>query len=43
VDQDDEFHINFFDITTGTAIEVQEFINAFIARENLKDSVSIFS
>jgi len=23
VDQDDEFHINFFDIRTGTAIEVQ--------------------
>ncbi|WP_428229110.1 hypothetical protein [Flavobacterium sp.] len=41
-DQDEEFHINFFDIETGTASEVQEFINAFIAREELEDSVSIF-
>jgi hypothetical protein len=42
LDQDDEFHINFFDIVTGTPGEVQEFITAFIARENLEDSVSIY-
>ncbi|WP_281233707.1 hypothetical protein [Flavobacterium gelatinilyticum] len=42
MDQDAEFHINSFDIETGTAGEVQEFITAFIAREQLEDSVSIF-
>ncbi|MET0944595.1 MAG: hypothetical protein ABWY22_04250 [Flavobacterium sp.] len=41
-DQDEEFHINFFEIKTGAANEVQEFINAFIVRENLQDSISIF-
>ncbi|MFQ6601934.1 hypothetical protein [Flavobacterium sp. C3NV] len=43
LDQDDEFHINSFDIENGTGIEVREFITAFIAREQLEDSVSIFS
>ena len=42
LDQDDEFHINSFDIETGTCQEVQEFITAFIARENLEESISIF-
>ncbi|OXA78653.1 hypothetical protein SAMN05444397_109159 [Flavobacterium aquidurense] len=42
LDQDDEFHINSFDIEMGTAGEVQEFITAFIAKENLTDSVSIY-
>ncbi|SHM06466.1 hypothetical protein [Flavobacterium saccharophilum] len=42
VDKDDDFHINFFDIEKGTASEVQEFITAFIARENLEDSISIY-
>jgi hypothetical protein len=42
LDQDDEFHINSFDIEMGTAGEVQEFITAFIAREQLEDSISIF-
>lgn len=41
LDQDEEFHINSFDIEIGTAGEVQEFIMAFIARENLQDSISI--
>ena len=43
LDQDEEFHINSFDIESGTAGEVQEFIAAFIAREQLEDSISIFS
>lgn len=43
LDQDEEFHINFFDIENGTGIEVREFITAFIAREQLQDSISIFS
>jgi len=42
LDQDDEFHINSFDIETGTVQEVQEFITSFIARENLEESISIF-
>ena len=42
LDQDAEFHINTFDIETGTDSEVREFITAFIAREQLQDSVSIF-
>lgn len=41
LDQDEEFHINTFDIETGTDSEVREFITAFIAREQLEDSVSI--
>lgn len=41
-DQDEEFHINSFDIESGTGIEVREFITAFIAREQLEDSISIF-
>ncbi|TDP00270.1 MULTISPECIES: hypothetical protein [unclassified Flavobacterium] len=42
LDQDEEFHINSFDIESGTGIEVREFITAFIAREQLEDSISIF-
>jgi hypothetical protein len=42
LDKDEEFHINSFDIEKGAAGEVQEFITAFIAREQLEDSVSIF-
>lgn len=42
LDQDDEFHINSFDIEGGTDSEVREFIRAFIAREQLEDSISIF-
>ncbi|PIF34470.1 hypothetical protein CLU81_5115 [Flavobacterium sp. 9] len=41
LDQDEEFHINSFDIENGTGIEVREFITAFIAREQLQDSISI--
>lgn len=41
LDQDAEFHINSFDIENGTGIEVREFITAFIAREQLEDSISI--
>jgi hypothetical protein len=42
LDQDEEFHINSFDIESAVALEVQEFITAFIAREQLEESVSIF-
>ena len=42
LDQDDEFHINSFEIEKDASVEVQEFITAFIARENLEDTISIF-
>ena len=42
LDKDEEFHINSFDIESGTGSEVREFITAFIAREQLQDSISIF-
>jgi len=42
LDQDDEFHINSFEIEKDASVEVQEFITAFIARENLQDTISIF-
>lgn len=42
LDQDEEFHINSFDIESGSDSEVREFITAFIAREQLEDSISIF-
>lgn len=43
LDQDEEFHINSFDIESGSDSEVREFITAFIAREQLEDSISIFT
>ncbi|MEZ0183545.1 MULTISPECIES: hypothetical protein [Flavobacterium] len=42
LDQDDEFHINSFETPVETNMEVQEFINAFIIRENLADTISLF-
>lgn len=42
LDQDDEFHINSFETSVETKTEVQEFINAFIIRENLADTISLF-
>lgn len=42
LDQDQEFHINSFDIEPGSDSEVRQFITAFIAREELEDSISIF-
>lgn len=42
LDHDTEFYVNSFDIESGTGIEVREFITAFIVREQLEDSISIF-
>ncbi|OXA95923.1 hypothetical protein B0A75_17795 [Flavobacterium oncorhynchi] len=42
LDQDDEFHINSFETPVETKMEVQEFINAFIIKENLADTISLF-
>lgn len=41
-DQDDEYHINFFETSKDFKNEVQEFINAFILRENLEDTIKLF-
>ncbi|MBP4139204.1 MULTISPECIES: hypothetical protein [Flavobacterium] len=42
LDQDDEFHINSFETPLETTNEVQEFITAFINKENLTDTITIF-
>ncbi|CAA9198656.1 hypothetical protein ACHRVW_12725 [Flavobacterium collinsii] len=42
LDQDDEFHINSFETPSESTNEVQEFITAFIHRENLTDTISFF-
>lgn len=41
-DQDDEFHINFFETSKEFKNEVQEFISAFIKKENLENTVQFF-
>jgi len=41
-DQDDEFHINFFETSIDTKNEVREFINAFITKENLENTIKLF-
>ncbi|OIV40384.1 hypothetical protein [Flavobacterium johnsoniae] len=38
-DQDDEFHINSFETEAGR--EVKEFIQDFINRENLSNTISV--
>lgn len=40
LDQDEEFHINYFDTPAESKNEVLQFINTFIAQESLSDSVS---
>lgn len=42
LDQDDEFHINSFETRSESTNEVQEFITAFIHRENLADTISFY-
>jgi hypothetical protein len=42
LDQDDEFHINSFETPLETKNEVQEYITAFINKENLSDTISIY-
>lgn len=42
LDQDDEFHINSFEIPLESTNEVQEFITAFINKENLTDTITLF-
>ncbi|MHC0443112.1 hypothetical protein [Flavobacterium sp. 3-210] len=40
LDQDEEFHINYFDTPAASKNEVLEYINAYIVKENLTDSIS---
>lgn len=42
LDQDDEFHINSFEIPLESTNEVHEFITAFINKENLTDTITLF-
>lgn len=40
LDQDEDFYINYFDTPAESKKEVLEFINSFIVKENLTDSIS---
>lgn len=42
LDQDDEFHINSFETPVETTNEVQEYIKAFISKENLADTIMLY-
>lgn len=42
LDQGEKFHINSFEISIGRTTEVQEFITAFINRENLTETITLF-
>lgn len=42
LDQDDEFHINSFATSLETTNEVQEYITAFINKENLTDTITFY-
>ncbi|PXY43162.1 hypothetical protein [Flavobacterium hydrophilum] len=42
LDQDDEFHINSFETPSETTNEVQEYITAFISKENLTDTITLY-
>ncbi|SHH93353.1 hypothetical protein SAMN05444671_4359 [Flavobacterium sp. CF108] len=42
LDQDEDFHINSFETPSETNNEVQEFIKAFITKEDLTDTVALF-
>lgn len=42
LDQDDEFHINSFATPLETTNEVKEYITAFISRENLTDTITLY-
>lgn len=42
LDQDDEFHINSFETSSESTNEVQEYITAFINKENLTDTITLY-
>ncbi|WP_031453324.1 hypothetical protein [Flavobacterium chungangense] len=42
LDQDDEFHINSFETPLESTNEVQEYITAFINKENLNDTITLY-
>ncbi|MEN2416181.1 hypothetical protein [Flavobacterium mesophilum] len=41
MDQDDEFHINTFETPAEQRNEVQHYISAFIASEDLSETISL--
>ncbi|MNY65678.1 hypothetical protein D3C86_2029880 [compost metagenome] len=41
LDQDEDFHINTFETADEKRNEVQDYITAFINRENLLDAITI--
>ena len=42
LDQDDEFHINSFETPVEITNEVHEYITAFINKENLTDTITLY-
>lgn len=42
LDQDDEFHINSFETPVESTKEVEEYITAFIDKENLTDMITLY-
>jgi hypothetical protein len=42
LDQDDEYHINSFETPSENTNEVQEYITAFISKENLTDTITLY-
>lgn len=40
LDQDEEFHINYFETPAEVKNEVMDYINAFIEKENLGDTIT---
>ncbi|MNY57746.1 hypothetical protein D3C86_1939990 [compost metagenome] len=40
LDQDDDFHINTFETPAEHRNEVQQYIAAFISKENISDTIS---
>ncbi|MFH6937092.1 hypothetical protein [Flavobacterium sp. FlaQc-30] len=41
LDQDEEYHINIFETAEEKRNEVQQYISAFIDRENLVDTITV--
>ncbi|KFF02676.1 hypothetical protein [Flavobacterium reichenbachii] len=42
LDQDNDFHINSFETPVEQRNEVKEYIQTFINRENLSDTITLF-
>jgi hypothetical protein len=41
-DEDEDYHINFFEATSENRIAAQDYIAAFITAEDLSDTIAIY-